>query len=318
MLRAMLPRQPVLDPAAAYPTIAALHAALDAKDWPAARELLDAAEPVERTLLLRACAGRDGVEGFLGEVVAADPADGAAAVLLASRLMTLGWAGRASWRSGRKTAAALRERLVEAERLLVTAAARTPKDPAVWTARLTAARGLGLGQAEARRRWDRLAEIDPHHLPGQDELVQQLTPRWGGEWPQAHAFARVAADAAPLGAHHAVLIAQVHLEQALAEGGGTASGARRHLASAPVLAEVSEAAARSVQHPDFRRSPGWVQVLSTFAMTFCLAGELRTAKAIFETLDGLGAEYPWHYLGDNAAGVIRSYRIRAAFARGGS
>ncbi|MFC7535332.1 hypothetical protein [Actinoplanes sp. GCM10030250] len=313
----MLPRQPVLDPAAAYPTIATLRAALDAKDWAAARGLLDAAPPMERTLLLRACADREGTEDFLRATAAADPADGAAAVLLAQRLIATGWAARNRY-FGRKQGTALRERLVEAESILVTAVSRTPEDPAVWTARLTSARGLELGVPEARRRYDRLAEADPHHLPGQGEFLQQLTPRWGGAWPDAHAFARAATEAAPIGAHNAVLIAEAHLEQALADGGGTASGARRHLASDAVLAEVSAAAARSVQHPGFQRDHGWVQVLNTFAMTFCLAGELRTAKTLFDALNGFGTEYPWHYLGDSAAGVIRSYRIRTSFVRGGS
>ncbi|MEU4424984.1 hypothetical protein AB0F81_30560 [Actinoplanes sp. NPDC024001] len=307
----MLPRHPVLDPAAAYPKIVTLRAALAAKDWPACREVLDAAEPVERTLLLRACADRAGIEEHLREVRAADPADGAAAVLLAQRLIADGWAAR-------HTGGLLAARLAEAEPILIAAAARTPDDPAVWTARLTSARGLGLGVCEGRRRYDRLAEIDPHHLPGQSELVQQLTPRWGGTWADALAFARERAAAAPLGALNAVLVAEAHLEQALGEGGGTAAGARRHLAAPSVLAELSEAAAHSIQHPQFRRTHGWVQVLNTFAMAFCLAGEPHTARQMFEALDGLGSEYPWHYLGESAAGVIRSYRIRTAFARGGS
>ncbi|MEV6299353.1 hypothetical protein AB0M02_08115 [Actinoplanes sp. NPDC051861] len=308
----MLPRQPVLDPAVAYPTIATLRAALDAGDWPAARAVIDTAAPVERTLLLRACADREGTEEFLRGVLTADPADSAAAVLLAQRLMAVSWAARVR----RKRGTPFREQLVEAESILVASVSRTPEDLAAWTARLTSARGLELGLPEARRRYDRLAELDACHLPAQSELLQQLTPRWGGTWPDAHTFARAATDAAPLGSHNAVLIAEAHLEQALGEGGGTASGARRHLASTPVLAEVSEAAARSVQHPEFRRTAGWVQVLNTFAMTFCLAGELRTAKTLFDALDGLGTEYPWHYLGDSAAGVIRSYRIRTVFTRG--
>lgn len=316
MLPAMLTRHPVLDPAAAYPKIATLRTALAGRDWPACRELLDAAEPVERTLLLRGCADQAGIEDMLRETLAADPADGAAAALLAQRLMADGWAARSNPR--RRMRALFLDRLLEAEPILVTAAARAPEDPAVWTARLTSARGLELGVSEARRRYDRLAEIDPHHLPGQSELVQQLTPRWGGDWPDALAFARACAETAPPGALNAVLVAEAHLEQALATGGGTAAGARRHLASPPILAELSEAAARSVRHPQFRRTHGWVQVLNTFAMTFCLAGAPARARELFDALDGFGTEYPWHYLGDSAAAVIRSYRIRTAFARSAS
>ena len=85
------------------------------------------------------------------------------------------------------------------------------------TARLITARGLRLGLSEARRRYHRLAEIDPYHLPGQWQYLQQLCPKSGGDWARTHAFARETAEAAPPGSFGPVLVAEAHLEHWLEE-----------------------------------------------------------------------------------------------------
>ncbi|MFC6561834.1 hypothetical protein [Actinoplanes utahensis] len=275
----MLPRQPVLDPAAAYPRIAALRTALDSGDWPACREILDAAEPVERTCLTTVAADADGVADFLRGVLRGDPADGAAGALLGRNL------------GGTP----------EAERILVDAAARSPYDPAIWTARVGTARSLGLGASEARRRYRRLAAIDPHHLPGQSAFLHHLCAHDAGA---AHAFARTAAAEAAPGSLNPVLIAEYHLDRHL-------TGDRRHLAAEEVRAEIAGAADRSVRHPEFRRTHGWVQATSTFAMAFALIDDQTAAASLFASLGDFDSAWPWERLGDPAT-VISRYRKRAS------
>lgn len=276
MLPAML-----LDPAAAYPKVATLRTALDGGDWPACRETLDTAEPVERTCLTTVAADTEGITDFLRGVLSGDPSDGAAGVLLGRHL-----AGSAGF--------------TDAERVLVDAAARSPRDPAIWTVRLHTARGLRLGPAEARRRYDRLAEIDPHHVPGQSQYLRYLCAH---DPDAAHIFATESAAAATPGALNPVLIAEYHLDRYLVTGRG-------HFDDPAVRAEVTAAADRSARHPDYRHTHGWVRVTSTFAMVFALLGDHPAAAGLFADLGGLDSAQPWDRLGDPAT-VISRYRKRA-------
>ncbi|WP_430780507.1 tetratricopeptide repeat protein [Actinoplanes sp. G11-F43] len=271
----------LLDPAAAYPKVAVLRDALDAGDWPACRETLDTAEPVERTCLTTVAADTEGVTDFLRGVLSGDPSDGAAGALLGRHLAGAG-------------------DFVGAERVLVDAAARSPRDPAIWTVRLRTARSLRLGPSEARRRYDRLAEIDPHHVPGQSQFLRYLC---GHDPAAAHEFAHQAADAAPPGSLNPVLVAEYHLDRYLAEG-------RHHFDDTTVRAELTEAADRSARHPDHRHTHGWVRVTSTFAMVFALLGDHPAAAGFFGTLGDLDSAQPWDRLGDPAT-VIGRYRKRA-------
>jgi hypothetical protein len=191
-------------------------------------------------------------------------------------------------------------------------AARNPADCAIWVYRLKTARGLRLGASELRRRYDRLAAQDPHHLPGQSQLLQSLCPKWGGEWPAAHAFARDRMLAAPPGSLNAGLVVEAHLEQWLARDGGRAG--QRYLADEPVRAQLYEAARRSVWHDDFRAAPGWVAVAHTFAMAFSLLGDQAATASLFVSLGNLASMHPWRYLGDPGR-EIRARRARA-LARG--
>ncbi|MEU4621636.1 hypothetical protein AB0G04_16880 [Actinoplanes sp. NPDC023801] len=308
----MPPRRPVLDPAAAYPKTAGLREALDAGDWPRCREVLDAAEPVERTELTMIAFSEPGLKTFLRGVLTGDPGDGAAGALLGQHLIGAAWRTRPTARpvrAGPDRPAAFVEGLEAAERVLVDAAARSPYDPAIWTARLRTAHDLRLAPSEARRRYDRLAGIDPHHLPGQWQFLQQLCPEPGGDWEPAHTFARETAAAASPGSFHPVLVAEAHLGHWREEHRRSAAAGRRYLTADPVRAELNEAADRSVRHPAFRRTHGWVRVTSTFAMAFALLDDRPAAASLFTALGDLGSDRPWDHLGDPAS-VIVKYRKR--------
>jgi hypothetical protein len=306
----------LLDPAAAYPEVTKVRAALAARDWGGVRTVVDAAPPVGRSMLLRYGADGDHLEDFLRYVVATDPADSAAAAMLAMHLIDIGWKIRTGYRANhvsREQFASFHDWLRKAEVVLLDGVARNPADPALWVARITSARGLQLGLAETRRRYQRLAAIDPHHLPGQTQYLQRLCPKWSGSWELLFEWSRDAMRAAPPGGPQALLVAEAHIERWADES----PDGRRYMRDPAVRAEIYEAAQRSVLHPEFRRDYGWVQLASTFAMLFVLIDDRDGAAAMFRMLGDLGTELPWGYLGDDAPAAIAARR-RWALGTGGS
>jgi hypothetical protein len=321
MIRAMsaaatLP-PPVFDLAAAYPEVGRLQAALTARDWSGVRSIVDAAPEPGRTSLIRVAGDTDGLEPFLAEAHARDPEDAVASAMLGGYLIAVGWKVRSTYRAEHVSAVQFRtfhDYLRRAEQVLIDAAARTPAEVAVWHQRLISARGLELGLSEARRRYDRLAAYQPHHLPAQSQLLQSLCPKWSGTWEQAHAFARERMLAAPAGAHNAVLVPYAHVEQWSSEDDDAAG--ERYLAGQPVRDSIYEAASRSVWDPGFRHDYGWVHVRSTFAMAFSLLGDERAAAGQFAALGHLGSRDPWNYF-SQAEQEFTKRRARA-FAKAGA
>lgn len=316
MIRAMpAASPPVFDLAAVHPELHRLRGALAAADWAGIRAVVDAVpEPAGRTMLLRAAGETPGIEPFLRTVLARDPDDTAAAAMLGSHLIQAGWAIRTGARAQQVSPEQFRtfhEFLRRAEQALIDGAARDPADLAVWYQRLISARGLELGLSEVRRRYDRLAAYDPHHLPAQQQLLQSLCPKWSGTWEQTHTFARECMLAAPKGAPNAVLVVIGHLERWLDDDDGG-----RYLAGPFARNEVYEAASRSVWDPGFRHGYGWVGVRSTFAMVFSLLGDEPAAAAEFAALGELASEYPWEYLGDPATEITK--RRARAYAKAGA
>lgn len=320
----MLPAMPdadhvLLDPAAAYPEVNAVRAALAARDWTGVRAVLDVAPPVGRTMLISTGADGDDLVDFLDWVLRRDPGDSAAAAMLGRHMIGVGWnirSGAVADHVSAEQFASFHDWLRRAEGVLMDGIARRPGDPALWVARLASARGLQLGLAETRRRYDKLVAIDPHHLPGQYAFLQRLCPKWGGSWAMLHSWCREAMLAAPPGALQGTLVAEGHIEHWLEFDDGEEG--RRYLAGEPARTEIYEAAHRSAWHPGFQRGPGWVRALSNFAMIFGLLDDRPAAASIFAMLGNLGSEDPWNYLNAaDPAGEIRRRRAAAmAAARG--
>jgi len=302
------------DLAAAHPQVGEVRTAVARRDWSTARSVIDNAPADARSLLVREAADLPDLEGFLLGVLAADPEDALAAALLGTHLIEVGWRIRTRARAvhvSREQFAAFRAWLTRAEHVLLEAAARHPREPAIWVARITSSRGLELGQAEARRRYDRLRAVDPHNYLGQSQLLQQMCPKWGGTWEKLHAWAREETVASPPGSLTGALVADAHLEQTV----GLAY-VERQARYARARDEMYYAAHRSIWNPEFRRPAGWVHAASTFAMVFSEAGDEQAAASTFSLLGSHASRMPWAYLGSDVAAVVRDRRQRAYAAVG--
>ncbi len=277
-----------------YPDLRALHRALAARDWPGVATFFEALPPEDdRSVAVSMVARLRGVEDFLRTAGGGPAGSTLAATLLAARLITIGWearGGHSASQVSRARFAVFHDHLHRAERLLDQVRAAEPGNVAAWTSSLLTARGLQMGLAEARRRYEGAARACPHPFAAQLELVQQLCPKWGGSFELAHTFAQGCAEAAPGGALNAVAIAEVHIEQARTE-----SNARRYLRQPQVAEQLRWAAMRSVWHPSYRPVHGWVQAHSNFAYVWGLAGRNREAAPHFAALGNRTTPYPWHY-----------------------
>jgi len=291
---------PSFDNAAAYLEVAALRTAIRAHDWPAVRELYDPLDWDTRQLLVFDVADQEGVERFLREVIERDPDDLVATTMYAVRQVVMGWNVRTAARAknvSRQQFETFFRYLRQAEETLIWVCAKDPGNVVAWTERVVTARGLELGPSEARRRYDRLADRVPHFLPAQAQLLQQLCPKWSGDFATMHAFAQRCMQDAPAGAQNGMLVVEGHVEHWLdLESGKDAE----YLGTEQVRTEIRAAGERSVLHPDFRRTPGWVRTMSMFALGYSLISDWTRAKRCFTELGPYADKRGWDYLNGGA------------------
>ncbi|WP_449352365.1 hypothetical protein [Streptomyces shaanxiensis] len=313
------PRPLVTEPFDAVPALAPLRDAAWDGDWAAVRAFFegipgDGATGGEDVSVAAALlAGVERTEWFLEKAVKDRPADPLARTLLAERYVRLGLRARGrgpaesvSWDAARQC----HDWLCKAELLLIEVCAEQPAYVPAWTARLATACGLGLGQSEARRRYDRLAEHHPHHAHAQSRLLRQLCPEGGGSWEAAHGFAEECASAAPDGSHAGVLVAEAHLAHRAALDGAEAE---EYLRSTAVRDELRRAARASVLHPDHRRDWRWTDSHSAFALVFSLGGHVGDAAPHFAALGDTVSESVWRHVPDWRT-RFTEYRAAAAQA----
>ena len=291
-----------------YPELAWFSDATRAGDWPAIAAGFQRLDSWAAASVASSRVGDvPGAEVFLRQVVAREPS-ALSATLLGSALISAGWrirTSKAAEHVSREQFEALHEHLREAEQALMGVTARDPRAVMAWEDRLTTAMGLQLGLAEARRRYDRLARIEPHHYIAQSALTQQLCPKWGGSWEALFQFVRERAAAAPPGGLHGALVATAHLEYwARADGEEADASLKR------AQPEVWAAAQRSVLHPSFRPEPGWIAAFNTFAAFFAFGGAADPAAVFFRGLGPHASTTWWDYLGDGVE-MFHAYRTGA-------
>ncbi|MFI9163131.1 hypothetical protein [Kitasatospora aureofaciens] len=213
--------------------------------------------------------------------------------LLAYHHIRTGWKIRSGYRAqhvSRDQFEEFHDYLRRAERLLIEAVGIDPSHTLGWHLRLMTARGLELGQSEAKRRYDRLAAHHPGHYPAQSQLLQQLCPKWGGSWEAVHGFADECRRTAAPGGLGAVITVEAHLEH-----WADLSDAEQHTYwwREGVLESLVEAAEGSVLHPGFERNLSWIRAHTQFAAAFSFSGQPLLAAPHFEALGDLTTEYPW-------------------------
>ncbi|MGC9665562.1 hypothetical protein ACNTMW_03290 [Planosporangium sp. 12N6] len=314
LARVHLPTPARLRSGRRVPRVAQVRHAVTAGDWPSIAAFFSLpatqADPGLQYAAAWVVAETAGTGAFLEQQAATETASTLARTLLATRLIHVGWGVRTGARAqhvSRQQFATFHEYLRRAERILIEVTALEPENVTAWTLRLTTARGLELGQSEARRRYDRAAAYAPHNLDAQRQVVQQLCPKWSGSWEAMHTFARDCMTSAPDGALSAAVVAEGHLERwlDLSDKEGAA-----YLRQPAVQQELVEAASRSVLHPSFRPAYGWVLAHNLFAAVFSLAGRYREAAVHFRAVGHLASRFPWAYLGTEAPAFER-YRAEA-------
>ncbi|WP_354383043.1 hypothetical protein [Streptomyces sp. PvR034] len=308
--------RPVFEPVNRVPALAALRSAVQRQDWAAVAATFDALpREQDRPAACRVVADTEGAEEFLGRIVAQRPGDPLARALLADRFVQIGWNIRSGYGAEHVSKDQFRDfhaYLRRAEVLLIDVCAEYPAFGLAWYLRVLTARGLELGQSEARRRYARLAEHHPHHYSGQSQLLQKLCPKWGGSWEAAHGFAWEVTVSAPAGSPNGALVALAQMEQWLELDG---DAAREAYLREPVQAQrLRDAAARSVLHPEARPDdPLAVGAHSAFAAVHSLAGRHAEAAPHFRALGDHAHEFPWVYVkGGHEAAFVRHRKLALA------
>jgi hypothetical protein len=282
---------------------ASLTDALNDGDWTAAEAALAALPPDAAAYAISLIGGRAGSEKLLEQAVAESPRSACARTTLAVRYIAIGWMIRTGARAENVSAEqfeGFRAWLVAAEQLLIDACALDPDYAPAWGARVLTARALEVGQAEARRRFERVRAQSPHDLPAQIHLFEYLLPKWAGSNEQAEEFSHAEARAAP-GSHSGALVALYHLERWL-ELDGDEPG-RQYMRDPAVVDDLREAARISVLHEDYVGGPLAMQAHSMFAMAFWLSDQREEAAVHFRALDSHATDLPWTYAFDEASGV---------------
>ncbi|WP_329137933.1 hypothetical protein OG552_29100 [Streptomyces sp. NBC_01476] len=305
---------PWVDPSYGDPRLAALRETAQgatAGQWPLLREQLDlAVDGEDLTWLVEGLAAIDGVESWIGEVVAAQPES--ALPLLVSGARHIEWAWQARTRKMAKYVSeeqfeVFHSRLRLAEDQLYEVAEREPGWVAPWYFLQIAGRGLQVGTRAAAGRFEAAVRRSPGHLASHRQQLQQVCDKWGGSHEQMHRFARESVLAAPAGGPLGELVAIAHLEQWLDDGAGGSA----YMRSSAVILQLYEAAELSVHHPQYVRHRDWTRGFNTFALAFALAGESEAARDLFRVLDGSVTQFPWMYLdGQDPTVPFREWRSR--------
>jgi hypothetical protein len=294
---------PPIDPARGDEAGRLLLGELQGGNWQAARDLLDRVDdPDDRYFYVTLCADRRGRPDWLDAWVAAEPK--AVTPLLVRGAQATFWAWEARGTApaeavGSATFKTFWERLELAEADLREAAARDVADPTALAFLVRTCRGLELGLEELTTRFQRVVTRHPWHRGAHGQMVQGLSDNWGGSHELMLSFAREAAAGSPGGSDVPAALAEAHIERYLAIDEQHRHG--RYFQDPEVLAELHDAAERSVWHPAWRPRPGWPREHNLFAFCFALGGDHVAAARHFDAVGDLVTTDPWeHFHGDLA------------------
>lgn len=298
------------DPLAHVPNGAAIRGARDAGDIRAvlaATGALTTHDDLVATLW--AVAGHATVDPrFTAVIDAADDGTPLARTLRAVRYVTVGWAIRSRFRAEHVSAGQFEQFhdwLRRAERVLFDVCSEHPGYVPAWEARITTARGLELGSGEARRRFDRLAALDPQVFAAQRVYLQQILPKWGGTWEDASRFVEECTAGATPGSLGPLLAVDLAVERWL-------DGER--IVPPAMLDRVRQAAMSSVWHPEHPRTAATATAHANLALLFTVAQQWTDAAPHFQALGDAPVEGMWGYHPGEPEVNFRTHRDLAAKA----
>lgn len=292
-------------------------------DGAALRVACDAGNPAAALAIVRGLTAHDdvvaalwGIAGrstqrdrstFTTTIEAATDETPLARTLCAIRYIAVAWAIRTGARPEHVSASQFEQFhdwLRRAERVLFDVCSEHPDYVPAWEARITTARGLQLGHGEARRRYDRLAALDPQVFAAQRVYLQQVLPKWSGSWEDASRFVEeCTTDAAP-GSLGPLLVVDLAIERWL-DGEKTVPPA--------TVETVRAAAARSVWHPSHPGGAASATAHANLAFFYTLAKLSAEALPHFEALGETPVEAMWKY-SPNPEAAYRKGRDAAAKA----
>jgi hypothetical protein len=283
-----------------------VRAALEARDWTTAREILTGAPSVEHLgKYVALAANTKGVQDWIDGPVRDDPS-ALALLVKGARYVYWAWDARGEGLAdtvGGDTWKVWFTRLKVAEDCLDEALEREPSTVEAWHWLIVLARARQVPLEELWRRFDGLVALEPTHYLGHSQMLNGLMAKWSGSTELMFSFARDRAKACPA-TSVPVLVAEAHLEHRFAEGRNT------YMERADVGDEVVAAAHQSIWHPDYRRTFLTPEVVNTFAYAFAYADRFAEAERLFQEIgdDGVTPD-PWRH---DKGGAEQSYvRLRA-------
>lgn len=180
------------------------------------------------------------------------------------------------------------QRLRLAEDCLDEVLDRDPKCAEAWHQKIILGRARQLPMEERWRRFNKLIELDPHHLFGHEQMLENLMPKWSGSTEAMFDFARTRAAACPA-THIPVLVAQAHLEHRWSE-----ENEGDYLRRKDIAGEIYAAAHASFWHDDYPVSLLTPVLWNQFAYALTRGRYFREACHIYDSIgDDWVRLHPW-------------------------
>jgi hypothetical protein len=291
--------RPAIDKAQRDPAARQLITALERRDWPSARGILQSVrDPDDHAHYVSVCAGVDGVQDWIGEWVAAEPQSTLPLLVQGAHGVFWAWEARGAARAEQTKQDQFElffKRLRFAENCLDEVVDRDPYDTTARAFLLTSGVGRQVDMEEQQRRFDDVVKRHPTHRYAHSAMQKYLCRKWFGSHEQMFAFARQTSGYAPPGSllHGALVEAHIEMWLDLPSGDDVA-----YMQRPEVGAEIRAAAERSIWHPAYQPRLGWPGVHNSFAFAFWQCGDTRAAADQFRLIgDAYVTEHPWHYRG---------------------